>query len=54
MDIWLITHRRAGIIELRYNYFADITFMEDCGRDNDNVINCPTSQLPAGYLERRN
>ena len=34
--------------------FAEITFIEDCGRDNDNVIACPASQLPEGYLERKN
>ena len=34
--------------------FAEITFVEDCGRDNDQVIACPASELPPGYLERRN
>ena len=34
--------------------FAEITFMEDCGRDNDDVINCAPSDLPEGYLNRRN
>ncbi len=34
--------------------FAEITFVEDCGRDNDEVIACAASELPPGYLERRN
>ena len=34
--------------------FADITFIEDCGRDNPHVIDCPPDQLPAGYTARRN
>jgi phenolic acid decarboxylase len=34
--------------------FAEITFIEDCGRDNDDVINCGPSELPEGYLERKN
>ena len=34
--------------------FAEITFMEDCGRDNDDVISCGPGELPAGYLERKN
>ena len=34
--------------------FAEITFVEDCGRDNDEVIACPASELQPGYLERRN
>ena len=32
--------------------FADITFVEDCGRDRDDVINRPPSELPAGYTRR--
>lgn len=36
-----------------YN-FAQITFVEDCGRDNDDVIKCAASELPDGYLDRRN
>lgn len=34
--------------------FAEITFMEECGIDNDDVINCAASELPKGYLDRRN
>jgi phenolic acid decarboxylase len=36
------------------NEFAEITFLEECGRDRDDVIDCPLSALPAGYAERRN
>ena len=34
--------------------FAEITFVEDRGRDNVDVINCPPDQLPPGYAARRN
>ncbi len=34
--------------------YAEITFIEDCGPDNDDVINCAPSELPTGYLDRRN
>jgi phenolic acid decarboxylase len=34
--------------------FADITFMEECGADNDTVIACSSTDLPAGYAARRN
>lgn len=33
---------------------ATITFMEDCGCDRDDVIDCPPSALPAGYTTRVN
>jgi phenolic acid decarboxylase len=36
------------------NNFAEITFQEDCGRDNDEVIVCAASELPEGYIDRRN
>ena len=36
------------------NEFADITFIEDCGRDNDSVIACAPEDLPPGYAARRN
>ncbi len=29
--------------------FATITFIRDCGLDNDQVINCPASELPADF-----
>ena len=29
--------------------FATITFIEDCGENNENVINCPASELPADF-----
>ncbi|SDF47809.1 phenolic acid decarboxylase [Sporomusa acidovorans] len=34
--------------------FATITFMEECGADNDEVISCTPSQLPEGYTTRKN
>ena len=33
--------------------FAEITFIEDCGRDNPDVIACAPDKLPAGYTSRR-
>ncbi|MEA9391285.1 phenolic acid decarboxylase [Acerihabitans sp. TG2] len=29
--------------------FATITFVRDCGVDNDQVIDCPASELPADF-----
>lgn len=29
--------------------FATITFVRDCGENNDTVINCPASELPADF-----
>ncbi|WP_319582471.1 phenolic acid decarboxylase [uncultured Pseudodesulfovibrio sp.] len=29
--------------------FATITFVEDCGQDNEEVINCPASELPENF-----
>jgi phenolic acid decarboxylase len=34
--------------------FADITFMEDCGENNDAVIACSSLKLPEGYASRKN
>ncbi len=34
--------------------FATITFVEDCGRNNETVIACAPHDLPAGYASRRN
>ncbi len=49
-------HRDKGpVLPMFVNWdYAEITFMEDRGRDNDEVINCAPSELPAGYLDRRN
>lgn len=49
-------HRDEGpLYPLMVNWdFAEITFIEDCGRDRDDVINCDPSELPAGYTDRRN
>lgn len=33
--------------------FAPLTFVEECGVDNETVINCPPSELPDGYTGRR-
>ena len=29
--------------------FATITFVRDCGADNDEVINCPANELPENF-----
>jgi phenolic acid decarboxylase len=34
--------------------FAEITFLEDSGRDNQDVIACGADKLPEGYAARRN
>ena len=34
--------------------FAEITFVEDCARDDEAVIACGPEALPAGYAARRN
>ncbi|WP_107657422.1 phenolic acid decarboxylase [Nocardia suismassiliense] len=33
---------------------ADITYLEDCGPDDDTVIACDPKDLPAGYTARTN
>jgi hypothetical protein len=32
--------------------FASITFIEDCGLNNEKVINCGADKLPNGYATR--
>jgi phenolic acid decarboxylase len=39
--------------KLLIDEFADITFLEDCGRDNEEVIACDPERLPQGYAARR-
>ena len=39
--------------KLLVDEFAEITFLEDCGRDNEGVIACAPESLPAGYAARR-
>lgn len=34
--------------------FAEITFIEDCGADNEEVVACAPEKLPAGYASRQN
>ncbi|MGB8261376.1 MAG: phenolic acid decarboxylase [Terracidiphilus sp.] len=34
--------------------FSTITFIEDCGADDESVISCPPGELPEGYADRRN
>jgi phenolic acid decarboxylase len=34
--------------------FAPITFLEDCGPNNQEVIACSPSELPEGYTQRGN
>ncbi len=49
-------HRDAGPAypTVLVDEFATITFLEDCGRDNEAVIACAPQDLPAGYTARRN
>jgi len=37
-----------------FSEFAKVTFMEQCGPDNDAVIAQAPGQLPDGYLDRTN
>jgi phenolic acid decarboxylase len=34
--------------------FAPLTFVEQCRADDETVIDCAPSELPAGYAQRRN
>jgi phenolic acid decarboxylase len=34
--------------------FATITYMEDCGMDNEEIILCAAKDLPVGFAARRN
>jgi phenolic acid decarboxylase len=34
--------------------FAVITFIENCGVDNEEVIQCAAHKLPNGYASRNN
>ncbi len=34
--------------------FAEITFVEDCGQDDESIIACAPEDLPPGYATRRN
>ncbi|AQQ69324.1 hypothetical protein Mag101_01885 [Microbulbifer agarilyticus] len=49
-------HRDKGpLYPLLVNFdFAEITYLEDRGIDNDDVINCEVDELPDGYWDRRN
>ena len=49
-------HRDAGPAypTLVVDEFPAITFVEDCGRDDENVIACAPQALPPGYTLRRN
>lgn len=49
-------HRDAGPVYPVFivDQFATVTFVEDCGTDDESVINCPPSELPAGYADRSN
>ena len=52
----MMEYRDAGPTypKLVIDEYAPVSFMEDCGADNETVINCPPDQLPAGYADRRN
>ncbi|MEJ1976298.1 MAG: phenolic acid decarboxylase [Acetobacteraceae bacterium] len=49
-------YRDAGPVYpiLVVDEFATITFVEDCGRNDETVIACAPEELPAGYTTRRN
>jgi phenolic acid decarboxylase len=52
----MLAYRDAGPaypIEL-VDSFAEITFIEDCERDDETVIACGPEALPGGYAARRN
>ncbi len=52
----MVAYRDAGPtypIEL-VDSFAEITFLEECARDDETVIACGPGALPAGYASRRN
>jgi phenolic acid decarboxylase len=34
--------------------FARITFLEECGHDDETVISCAPKDLPTGYATRTN
>lgn len=52
----MIAYRDAGPTypKLVIDEFAALTFLEDCGADNESVIACPPSDLPEGYAARQN
>lgn len=52
----MLQYRDAGPTypKLVIDEFATITFVEECGQDNEQVIACPPAELPAGYASRRN
>lgn len=49
-------YRDAGPTHPKFilDEFSTITFVEDCGVDNEEVISCAPSELPPGYASRRN
>jgi phenolic acid decarboxylase len=52
----MLAYRDAGPtypIEL-VDSFAEITFVEDCVRDDETVIACGPEAPPSGYTARRN
>ena len=50
------TFRDAGPTypRLVVDEFAQITFIEDCGQNDEAIIRCGPDQLPPGYAERNN
>ena len=38
-----------GLDDIVIDEFATITFVRDCGADNDEVINCPANELPDNF-----
>ena len=50
----MLRHRDNGPTypKLIVDKMAVITFVEDCGTDRVDVINCAPSELPPGYTSR--
>jgi phenolic acid decarboxylase len=52
----MLAFRDAGPTypKLVIDEFADLTFSEQVGPDDEQVICCPPAELPEGYADRRN
>jgi phenolic acid decarboxylase len=50
------SYRDAGPTypKLVIDEFAPVTFIKDCGQNNEDVIACAPSELPEEYVKRRN
>ncbi|KAA6204744.1 MAG: phenolic acid decarboxylase [Candidatus Tokpelaia sp.] len=50
------SYREAGPTYPHFilNEWANIVFVEDCGLDDETIIDCPPAALPPAYADRRN